>query len=178
MTQDRREGPFEQLGEAVGGALGKAAGRANDMAASAVGSVVGSAMQVLGSWWATPDAQRATTSFGDAEDRACREHFSSRSRGSAGSTGSPTPAGSTSPAGSTGTAGGAGDYDRAREAYRFGHVASQNPEYASRPFDQVEAQVERAWEKVGRETHGDWSEVRDQVSFGYTYRTPGAPNPS
>lgn len=187
MTQDRREGPFEQLGEAVGGGLGKAAGRAHDMAASAVGSVVGSAMQVLGSWWATPDAQRATTSFGDAEDRACREHFTSRSRGSASSTGAAGSTGSAGSMGSTGsagtagaagTAGGAGDYDRAREAYRFGHVASQNPEYASRPFDQVEAQVERAWEKVGRETHGDWSEVRDQVSFGYTCRTPGAPNPS
>jgi hypothetical protein len=202
MTQDRREGPFEQLGEAVGGGLGKAAGRAHDMAANAVGSVVGSAMQALGSWWATPDAQRASSSFGDAEDRACREHFTSRSRGStgstgstsstgsagstgstsstgsAGSTGSTTSMGSGGTTGSTSSAGGAGDYDRAREAYRFGHVASQNPEYASRPFDQVEAQVERAWEKVGRESHGDWSEVRDQVSFGYTYRTPGAPNPS
>lgn len=199
MTQERREGPFEQLGEAVGGALGKAAGRANDMAASAVGSVVGSAMQMLGSWWATPDAQRAAGSFGDAEDRACREHFTSRGRGSAGSSGSTGSTGSTGATGSTGSTGstastgstgstgstastgstgGAGDYDRAREAYRFGHVASQNPEYASRPFDQVEAQVERAWEKVGRESHGDWSEVRDQVSFGYTYRTPGAPNPS
>lgn len=181
MTQDRREGPFEQLGEAVGGGLGKAAGRAHDMAANAVGSVVGSAMQALGSWWATPDAQRASSSFGDAEDRACREHFTSRSRGSTtstGSTSSTSSAGSTGSAPSTGSAGGAADYDRAREAYRFGHVASQNPEYASRPFDQVEAQVERAWEKVGRESHGDWSEVRDQVSFGYTYRTPGAPNPS
>jgi hypothetical protein len=190
MTQDRREGPFEQLGEAVGGGLGRAAGRAHDMAANAVGSVVGSAMQALGSWWATPDAQRASSSFGDAEDRACREHFTSRGRGSAGSTGSTgstgsagstgstTSVGSTGTTGSTSPAGGAGDYDRAREAYRFGHVASQNPEYASRPFDQVEAQVERAWEKVGRESHGDWSEVRDQVSFGYTYRTPGAPNPS
>ena len=173
MTQDRREGPFEQLGEAVGGALGKAAGRANDMAANAVGSVVGSAMHALGSWWATPAAQQASSSFGDAEDRACREHFTSR-----GSTGSAGTAGSTGSAPSTGSAGGAADYDRAREAYRFGHVASQNPEYASRPFDQVEAQVERAWEKVGRESHGDWSDVRDQVSFGYTYRTPGAPNPS
>jgi hypothetical protein len=192
MTQDRREGPFEQLGEAVGGGLGRAAGRAHDMAASAVGSVVGSAMQALGSWWATPDAQRASSSFGDAEDRACREHFTSRGRGSAGSTGPAGSTGSTSSTGSAGSTGsmgstgstgsassaGAGDYDRAREAYRFGHVASQNPEYASRPFDQVEAQVERAWEKVGRESHGDWSEVRDQVSFGYTYRTPGAPNPS
>lgn len=51
------------------------------------------------------------------------------------------------------------------------------------PFEQLgeavgEAQVERAWEKVGRESHGDWSRVRDQVSFGYTYREPGAPNPS
>ncbi len=192
MTQDRREGPFEQLGGAVGGGLGRAAGRAHDMAASAVGSVVGSAMQALGSWWATPDAQRASSSFGDAEDRACREHFTSRGRGSAGSTGPAGSTGSTSSTGSAGSTGsmgstgstgsassaGAGDYDRAREAYRFGHVASQNPEYASRPFDQVEAQVERAWEKVGRESHGDWSEVRDQVSFGYTYRTPGAPNPS
>lgn len=198
MTQERREGPFEQLGEAVGGALGKAAGRANDMAASAVGSVVGSAMQVLGSWWATPDAQRAAGSFGDAEDRACREHFASRGRGSTGSPGSTGSTGSSGSAGSTGStastgtatsagaAGSAGstgstgtaDYERAREAYRFGHMASRNPEYASRPFDQVEAQVERAWEKVGRESHGDWSEVRDQVSFGYTYREPGAPNPS
>lgn len=187
MTQERREGPFEQLGEAVGGALGKAAGRANDMAAGAVGSVVGSAMQMLGSWWATPDAQRAAGSFGEAEDRACREHFTSRGRSSAGSSGSTGSTGSTASAGSTGSTasttpagatGGAGDYERAREAYRFGHVASRNPEYASRPFDQVEAQVERAWEKVGRESHGDWSQVRDQVSFGYTYREPGAPNPS
>lgn len=171
MTQERREGPFEQLGEAVGGALGRAAGRANDMAAGAVGSVVGGAMQVLGSWWATPDAQRASGTFGGAEDRACREHFASRGRASTGA------AGTTGAADST-AAGGAGDYEHAREAYRFGHVARHNPEYASRPFDQVEAQVERAWEQAGRETHGDWSEVRDQVGFGYTHREPGAPNPS
>lgn len=31
---------------------------------------------------------------------------------------------------------------------------------------------------AGRERYGDWSEVRDQVSFGYTYREPGAPNPT
>lgn len=163
MTQERSAGPFEQLGEAVGGTLGKAAGRANDVAAGAVGSVVGSAMQVLGAWWATPDAQRASGSFGDAEDRACRRHFESSGRAAASS---------------AGPAGGAGDYGRAREAYRFGHVARHNPEYSSRPFDQVEAQVERAWEQVGRESHGEWSGVRDQVSFGYTHREPGAPNPS
>ncbi len=46
------------------------------------------------------------------------------------------------------------------------------------PFEQVEAQVERGWEKVGRESHGDGSQARDQVSFGYTGREPGAPDPS
>lgn len=162
MTQERREGPFEQIGGAVGGAMGRAAGRANDMAMNAVGSVFGQALQTLGSWWSTPAAQQASGAFGESEDRACRTHWESRTgTGAASGTGSP-----------------ARDYESARPAYQFGHMAAHNPEYASRPFDQVEAEVERAWEKVGRERYGDWNEVRDQVSYGYTHREPGAPNPT
>jgi hypothetical protein len=153
--REGQEGPFEQLGEAVGGALGKAAGRANDMALNAVGSLLSSAMQALGGWWSTPDAEQAARSFGEPEDRAFREHYESSRRG-----GTPQ------------------EYERARPAYQLGYVARRNPEYQSKPFDQVEAQVERAWEALGRERSGEWSEVRDQVSFGYTYRTPGAPNPT
>ncbi|HEX2187647.1 MAG TPA: hypothetical protein VHG51_02055 [Longimicrobiaceae bacterium] len=155
MSQDRREGPFEKMGEAVGGAVGKAAGRANDMAMNAVGTVFGQAMQTLGAWWSTPDAEQASRSFGETQDHACRRHWEGR-----------------------GGAGGARDYESARPAYQFGYVAARNPEYQSRPFDQVEAEVERAWEKVRREQYGDWNEVRDQVSYGYTYREPGAPNPT
>ena len=161
MTQERREGPFEQMGEAVGGAMGKAAGRANDMAMNAVGSVFGSALQMLGEWWSGPGAEQASSSFSEEADRACRTHWESRRSG----------------AGSGATAETRG-YESARPAYQFGYMAGRNPECRNRPFDQVEAEVERAWEKVGRERYGEWSEVRDQVSFGYTYRTPGAPNPT
>lgn len=153
MSEERKEGPFEQLGEAVGGTLGKAAGRMNDAAMNAVGSVVSNAMQALGGWWGTPDAQQASRSFDESADSACRTHYESR-RGAADA------------------------YDRARPAYEFGYMAAHNPEYQSKPFDQVEAQVERAWEAVGRERSGEWSDVRDHVSYGYTYRTPGAPNPT
>jgi len=157
MAEERQKGPFEQLGEAVAGPLGQAVGRANDMAMNAVGSVLGSAMQALGGWWATPDAQQASSSFTDDEDREFRTHYES-SRG-------------------TGASGG-GDYHNARTAYQFGYVAARNPEYQSKPFDQVEAQVERAWQALGQQGSGDWSQVRDQVSYGFTYRAPGAPNPT
>lgn len=157
MAEERQKGPFEQLGEAVAGPLGQAAGRANDMAMNAVGSVLGSAMQALGGWWSTPDAQQASSSLSDSEDREFRTHFESLRGGSTSA---------------------APDFDRARTAYHFGYVASRNPEYQSRPFDQVEAQVERAWQALGQQGSGEWSQVRDQVGYGYTYRTPGAPNPT
>ncbi len=157
MAQDRKVGPFEQIGEAVGGALGKAAGRANDMAMNVAGTVFTSALQALGGWWSTPEAEQASRSFSESEDRACRQHYESRRSASTAQ---------------------ATEYDRVRPAYQFGYMAGRNPEYQSKPFDQVEAQIERAWEQVGREQSGSWSDVRDQVSFGYTYRTPGAPNPT
>lgn len=154
MTQSGQKGPFEQIGESVGGTVGKMAGRANDMAMNALGSLFGTALQQMGGWWSTPDAEKAASSFTEDEDRVFREHHTSAS----------------------GTAG-TRDYESARTAYRFGHLAGQNPEYQSKPFDQVEAEVERAWTALGREGT-NWAEVRDQVRYGYTYRTPGAPNPT
>ena len=157
MANERQEGPFEKIGEAVGSTVGKVVGRANDMAMNAAGSVLGSAVGMLGDWWSSSDADRASRSFGEREDQACKEHFTSRS---SQSTSRPT------------------DYERAREVYQFGYVAGQNPEYQAKPFDRVESDLERAWEAVGRDRFGSWPEVRDQVGFGYTYRSGGAPNPS
>lgn len=161
MAKERSRGPFEQFGETVGGTVGKAVGRANDMAVNAAGSVLGSAMDMLGDWWSSSEADRAGRSFGDREDEACREHFRSRgSRTTSARAGTPS------------------DYERYRPVYQFGFVAGQNPEYQAKPFDRVESDLERAWEAVGRDRFGEWPEVRDQVSFGYTYRAGGAPNPS
>lgn len=152
MAQDKKEGPFEQIGEAVGGMVGRTAGRANDAAMNAVGSLLGSAMNQLGEWWASADAQRASGSFGDAEDRACRDHFRSR--------------------------GPDAEYSSARTQYQFGHVARQNPGYQGKSFREVEPELERAWAEAGRERFGEWPNVRDRVEFGYTHRTAGAPNPT
>ncbi|HEV2131041.1 MAG TPA: hypothetical protein VGR27_08060 [Longimicrobiaceae bacterium] len=137
--------------------MGKAAGRANDMAMNAVGSMLGAATQVMGSWWSSPDAEQASRSFGEGEERACRAHFESTTRSGTGT---------------------ARDYESARPLYQFGHLARQNPDYQNRSFEEVEPDLARAWENGSREQFGDWREVRDHVGLGYTDRTPGAPNPS
>jgi hypothetical protein len=152
MEKERSEGPFEQIGEAVGGTLGKVVGRANDAAMNVAGSLLGSAMQTLGDWWSTPAADQASRSFGEREDRACRDHYTTRAQAQ-----KPPK-----------------DYESARPVYQFGYVAGRNPEYQARPFDRVEADLERAWASVGRDRFGEWPEVRDQVGFGYS----GAVNPS
>lgn len=156
MAKEQESGPFEQIGESVGSTVGKMVGRANDMAANVAASLLGSAVETMGDWWAQ-GAEQAARTFGEREDTACREHFKSRSQA--------RPAA-------------AKDYESARPLYEFGYVAGQNPEYQARPFDRVEADLERAWESVGRDRFGEWPEVRDQVGFGYTYRASGAPNPS
>ena len=161
MAKERESGPMEQIGETVGSTVGKVVGRANDMAAGVASSLFGQAIETLGDWW-TNGAEQAARTFGEREDRACREHFTSRSREGSSTGASSTPR----------------DYESARPLYQFGYVAGQNPEYQARPFDRVEADLERAWEAVGRDRFGEWPEVRDQVSFGYTYRAGGAPNPS
>jgi hypothetical protein len=156
MAKERESGPFEQIGETVGSTVGKVVGRANDMAANVATSLLGTAVERLGDWW-SQGAEQAARTFGEREDQACREHFTSRSR-----------AQSKAPK----------DYESARPVYEFGYVAGRNPEYEARPFDRVEADLERAWEAVGRDRYGEWPDVRDQVGFGYTYRASGAPNPS
>jgi hypothetical protein len=164
MAKERETGPFEQIGEAVGSTVGKVVGRANDMAANVASSLLGSAIETMGDWW-SQGAEQAARTFGDREDRACREHFTSRTQSQPQST---TKARPKAPK----------DYEGARPLYEFGYVAGQNPEYQARPFDRVEADLERAWESVGRDRFGEWPEVRDHVRFGYTYRAEGAPNPS
>ena len=156
MAREKESGPFEQIGETVGSTVGKMVGRANDMAANVAASLLGSAVETMGDWWAQ-GAEQAARTFGDREDAACREHFTARSQAGSGA---------------------AKDYESARPLYEFGYVAGHNPEYQARPFDRVEADLERAWESVGRDRFGEWPEVRDQVGFGYTYRASGAPNPS
>jgi hypothetical protein len=164
MTQNREsKSGFEEMGEAVGRMAGQAAGQAADMAMNVAGTVLNTAFQALGSWFSGSEAQQASRSFEERADRACREHFEVR----VGSTGD-AQQGAASPS-----------YDNARPAYQFGHVAGHNPEYRGKQFDEVEAELQRAWESAAQGTgSAGWSEMRDYVNYGYTTRVEGAPNPS
>lgn len=153
-TNDRDRGAFERIGESLGGLAGRMTGKATDMGMEVVGSLVGSAAGVLGDWWSTPAARDATRTFGEAEDRACRDHFHAASP-------------QASPSSPRDSDGDDVRYDDARPMYQYGHTARQNPAYRGRSFREVEPELERAW--TGDATTGKrpWTEVRDYVAFGF-----------
>ncbi|MDP9349631.1 MAG: hypothetical protein M3P24_10920 [Gemmatimonadota bacterium] len=145
------KGPFEQFGETMGGLAGRVAGRATDMAMNVADSVFENVGRVLGGWWAGADAGQAARSFGAEQDRASREHHASRS----------------------GSSDAGRDYESARPLYQFGHVARHNPDYQGRSFRDVEPELERAWSGGPSERHGNWSEVRDYVEYGFDPHSTG-----
>lgn len=139
-------GPFEKMGQSVGGLAGRAAGQATDMAMNAAGNVIGAAVEVLGDWWSSDSARTAASSFGEREDRDCREHFESNE------------------------ASGSRSYDTTRPLYQFGHMAGQNPDYQGQSFAEVEPHLEKAWGSEQTSRYGEWPEVRGYVGFGYGER--------
>ncbi|MEX2570036.1 MAG: hypothetical protein WD737_01955 [Gemmatimonadota bacterium] len=150
--RDREKGSFERMGENLGGAAGRAMGRGGDMATGMIGSMIGTAIDSLGEWWTSADADRAARSFGDAQDRSCRQHFDGQGSETAER-----------------------GYDDVRPLYQFGHMASQNPDFSGRDFDEVEPDLHRAWGDASRESHGEWPEVRGFVGFGYSQENPDTP---
>jgi hypothetical protein len=142
MSRDEK-GNFQKIGEGLGGLAGQAA----DQAASLFGSVLGSMTSMADSWWGGESASRAARSFDEEEDRACREHHGSRSE----------------PA----TEGSSRKYEARRPLYQFGHVASRNPRYRGRRFEEVENDLQKEWGREQSDIHGDWPEVRGFVGFGY-----------
>src|SRR5690606_24015999 len=75
--REKESGGFESMGEKVGGLAGRMAGKAGDAAVDATGAIFNSMAAMLGSWWSGDEAQRAAKSFGEDDDRACRDHYSS-----------------------------------------------------------------------------------------------------
>lgn len=142
---DNDKGTFERIGEQLGDVAGRAVGRGADMAAGMVGSMLGTAMDSLGEWWSSPEAEQAARSFNESRERGCRDHFES----------APSP-GKQRP------------YDEVRPLYQFGHMAGQNPEYRGRDFPEIEPDLQRAWTADSSRRLGDWPEVRGYVGFGYS----------
>ena len=137
-------GVGDEVGEAVGGVSGVVAGAAIGSAAGPIGTVIGGIAGAVGGWWAGRTVAEATHKFTQDDDTYYRERFEI-------------------------TPGRLADrnYEDIRPAYQLGHIASMNPDYNGRTFDEVEPDLRHGWSNNLRARHGDWSAVRPYAEEAY-----------
>jgi hypothetical protein len=144
LHHDNTPGVGDEVGEAVGGVSGVVAGAAIGSAAGPIGTVIGGIAGAVGGWWAGRTVAEATHKFTQDDDTYYRDRFEN-------------------------TPGRLADrnYDDVRPAYQLGHIASMNPDYNGRTFDEVEPDLRHGWSNNLRARHGDWSAVRPYAEEAY-----------
>jgi len=60
-------------------------------------------------------------------------------------------------------------FESARPAYQYGHIAAAHPQYGTRHFGEVEAELRQRWSQELRASAGEWEVVRPYVEEGYSY---------
>jgi len=144
LHHDNTPSVGDEVGEAVGGVSGVVAGAAIGSAVGPIGTVIGGIAGAVGGWWAGRTVAEATHKFTQDDDSYYRERFEA-------------------------TPGRLADrnYDDVRPAYQLGHIASMNPDYNGRTFDEVEPDLRHGWSNNLRARHGDWSTVRPYAEEAY-----------
>lgn len=130
-------GAGEQAGEAVGGIGGTVAGAAIGSLAGPIGTVLGGIAGAVGGWWAGEKAGRAAEDMDEHEPYYRRHWQENRQPGVA--------------------------WEDARVGYGIGHMAGRNPDYAGKPWADVEPDLRRGWRWEGRE----FDPFRSYVRTGY-----------
>ena len=139
---DDHPGVADHVGEAAGGISGVAVGAAAGSVIGPVGTVIGGIVGAMAGWWTGRAVAEAATSLTIEDDEHYRRHY----------TASPNRLADRS-------------YDDVKPAYYLGHVASRNPEYMNRTFDEIEPELVRGWSSDSR--NGAWEAVRPYASEGY-----------
>jgi hypothetical protein len=145
----RTEHSIDRVGDALTGAaptIGRGAEKAAETLGKALhalshptGVALGTVAGTLGGWWRKAADERLQ--LPEAEDQACRDHFSAIAAMPPGMT-----------------------YDRARPAYTLGFVASRNPAYRGRRFDEIDGELRQG---LGEARAADYESVRDFTRYGY-----------
>ncbi|MGH7678018.1 MAG: hypothetical protein ACRENU_06095 [Gemmatimonadaceae bacterium] len=130
----------DQVGQAAGGITGVIAGAAIGATAGPIGSLLGGLAGAIGGWWSGRAIVEAAEDIGEADEQFYRTDFESRESAT-------------------------NSYDQARRAYYLGDVATANPDYSDRPFDDVEPELARGWSADG--SYCEWPAVRDYASIGF-----------
>lgn len=127
-------------------AIGRNAERAAEKVGQALSAIsrplaaiLGTVAGTLGGWWAKAAENRWELS--EADEEACRQHFASVTVVTPGMT-----------------------YDRARTGYALGYVASRNPEYVGRRFDELEDDLRQGF---GAEHEHSYDSLREFTRYGY-----------
>jgi hypothetical protein len=139
---DDNPGVADHVGEAAGGITGVTAGAAVGSIAGPIGTIVGGIAGAMGGWWAGRAAAEAATAVTSDDDDYYRKHYDA-------APGRPADR----------------KYDDVRPAYHLGHLASRNPDYRDRSFDEVERDLRAGWKD---DQYGPWDSVRGYASEGYT----------
>ena len=138
---DSNPGVADHVGEAAGGIGGVAAGAAIGSAVGPIGTIIGGIVGAMGGWWSGRAVAEAATAISKDDDDYYRRRFDSSGR-------------------STGRS-----YDQVKPAYYLGHLASRNPDYNNRSFDDVESDLSRGW--MADNKYGAWDDVRDYAREGF-----------
>jgi hypothetical protein len=148
-SDERVKADAENVGEGAGSFLGGVTGAAFGIAGGPVGLVIGAIAGAVGGWWA---GHGVADAFTDRDQEAYRAHYDSSPDRIADRT-----------------------YDQVTPAYAAGHLAGRNPEYANRPWEEIEADLQRGWTDDVAKRHGQWPAVRpyaraafDRVRSGST----------
>ncbi len=145
----KTERSLDKAGDALAGAapaIGRNAERAAEKLGGALHAIAGPLATILGSiagtiggWWKKAAQERYELSKADEE--ACRAHFTTVVVVSPEMT-----------------------YERARTGYALGYVASRNPGYNGRNFDEIEDDLRQGF---GDEGYADYEALRDFTRYGY-----------
>lgn len=138
---DDNPGVADHVGEAAGGISGTVAGAAIGSVAGPVGTIIGGIVGAMGGWWSGRAVAEAATAISKDDDDFYRRRFENSGRLSGRS------------------------YDDVKPAYYIGHLASRNPDYRNRSFDQIEGDLSRGWTADNK--YGAWDDVRDFAREGF-----------
>jgi hypothetical protein len=133
----------DELGEATGGISGVLVGAGIGSAAGPVGTLIGGIAGALGGWWAGRAVAEAASSLTEEDEEYFRVHYD-QYPGRLADRG----------------------YDDVRGAYYLGQIASHNPNFRARQFEEVEPQLEEGWASYA-DQYGNWTTVRPFAREGF-----------
>ena len=140
---DDNPGVADHVGEAAGGVSGVVAGAAIGSAIGPVGTLLGGILGAMGGWWTGRSLAEAATSITKDDDVYYRRQYETSPRRLADRS-----------------------YDEVKPAYYLGHLASRNPDFMNRSFEDIEPELRRGWTTDRK--YGSWEDFRGFANEGYS----------